>query len=230
MIFFYLFFYKFFLVFLIGVSKKSVHIVGVFFCSLVFSLNAFSGDCNYEFDLKNSVIQGTGYKFTEKTGVSGHFSSFKLSKNEKKENIKELLKDLVVTVDLTTLDSGNPVRDKNMRETLFAGLSRDSSAIISVKKVTDKTIETHLKINDRTQKVIFDYSIKDEVLTAQGRFDALEYAFGKQIEKLKKRCGLLHTGKDGKSVTWTDFALEVTAKIIKTCRKKKKSLLENFGL
>lgn len=204
-----------------GIFKKIIFACGVFFCSFVFSLNAFCEDCTYQFDLKNSVVQGTGYKFTEKTGVSGRFKGFKLSRNEKRKNIKKLLKDLVVTVDLTTLDSGDAMRDKNMVETLFSGLVGGSTVTVSVKKVTDKTIQTRMKINKKVQEVLFNYDIKGEILTAKGRFDTLKYALGKQIETFKKRCGLLHTGQDGKSMTWTDFDLSVTAKIVKTCKKIK---------
>ncbi len=200
--------------------KKAIYIFGVFFCSFMLPLAAFSEDCTYQFDLKNSSIQGTGYKFTKKMGVSGYFPDFKLSKNGKKKSVMELLKGLVVTVNPATLDSGNPVRDKNMTETLFFGLAGGSEVTVSVENVTDTNIETQLKINNRTRKVIFTYSIKEGVLTARGRFNAFEYALGRHIEALKKRCGPLHTGQNGKSVTWTDFDLSGTAKIIKTCQKK----------
>lgn len=193
----------------------------LFFCCFIFSLTAFSSDCIYEFDPAHSVIQGTGYKFTEKMGVNGSFTGFKLSKNEKKKSIRELLKDLVVTVDLTTLDSGDSMRDKNISETLFSGFSGGPVVRVSVEKVTNKTIETQLKMNNRSQGVIFNYKIKAGVLSAKGHFDIFEYALGKQMGKFKKRCGLLHVGKDKKSVTWTNFGLSVTAKIKKTCPKKK---------
>lgn len=193
----------------------------VFVSCFVFSLNTFSKDCTYRFDPDNSVIQGTGYKFTKKMGVNGVFTGFKLNKNKKKKSISKLLEGLVVTVDLRTLDSGDSMRDKNIMETLFSGFSGGPVVRVSVEKVTDKTIETRLKMNNKSQKLIFNYKIKTGVLNAKGRFDILEYALGKQVGKFKKRCGFLHTGKDGKSVTWTDFDLSVTAKIIKTCSGKK---------
>ena len=193
----------------------------VFFCCFGFSLTVFSRDCLYKFDPDHSVIQGIGYKFTEKTGVNGSFTGFKLNKNEKKKSIRELLKDLVVTVDLKTLDSGDSMRDKNILETLFSGFSGGPAVTVSVEKVTDGTIETQLKMNNRSRKVMFTYEVKAGVLKAEGNFDILEYALGEQMGKFKKRCGLFHTGKDKKSVTWTDFGLSVTAKIIKTCPGKK---------
>lgn len=188
---------------------------------LVFSASmasAKASKCTYQIDQEHSKLQGTGYKYTNKTGVTADFTGVELSKTEKAKSVAELLKGLVVTVDLMTLDSGNALRDKNLRETLFAGILGDSVAKVTVKKVTDDKISTELKINEKTQAIDFNYSVKNDILKATGQFDALSFALGEQIEALKKRCGSLHTGEDGKSVTWTDFALAVTAKLKKVCK------------
>lgn len=174
--------------------------------------------CTYEFDKENSKVEGTGYKYTEKAGVAGHFPGFKLNKLEKKASVEELLNGLVVMVDLVTLDSGNALRDKNMRETLFTGILGDSVATVTVKKVSKDKIETEMKLNEKTQGITFDYKVKGDTLTATGIFDSVKYALGDQLAALKKRCGSLHTGSDGKSVTWSDFALKVTAKLKKVCK------------
>ncbi len=176
----------------------------VLICSfLLFSSFGFGKDksCTYEFDVENSKVEGTGYKYTEKTGVTGQFPGFELNKTEKAKTPKALLDGLVVTVNLVTLDSGNALRDKNMRETLFTGIVGDSKATVTVKKVSDKKIETELSLNEKTQKLEFEYSIKDDTISAKGTFDAVQFALGDQIAALKKRCGSLHTGSDGKSVT-----------------------------
>ncbi len=190
------------------------------FSLIVFASVAFgkSQSCTYEFDVENSKIEGTGYKFTEKTGVTASFPGFELSKQSKADSPKALLDGLVVTVNLVTIDSGNALRDKNMRETLLTGILGDSVATVTVKKVTDKTIETEFKLNEKTQKIDFQYSLKDSIMKAKGSFDVMKFAMGEQVAALKKRCGSLHTGSDGKSVTWTDFDLAVTAMVKKNCQ------------
>lgn len=186
---------------------------------LVLSLStvAQARDCQFEFDIDQAKVMATGYKFTEKVGVQGRFTGVKLNKTEKAASSEMLLKDLAVTVDLMTLDSGNALRDRNLRETLFSGILGDSVAVVSVKKINPKTLETELKINEKTQTIMFDYEFKDGMVVAKGTFDALAFALGDQLAALKKRCGSLHTGSDGQSVTWSEFALEVQAPLKRKC-------------
>lgn len=174
--------------------------------------------CSFEFDVDNSKVEGTGFKYTEKAGVTGVFPGVKLNKTAKASDPKELLKDLVVTVNLMTLDSGNAIRDKNMRETFFSGILGDSVAVVTVKEIKDKKIKAEIMINEKSQTIDFDYTMTKDSITAKGKFDAMKFALGDQIAALKKRCGSLHTGADNKSVTWTEFDLAVVAKIKKTCQ------------
>ncbi len=190
-------------------------------CSFIlFSVASYGEgkDCVYEFDTENSKVEGTGYKTSDKVGVTGSFPGFELNKSVKAKSPKALLEGLVVTVNLVTLDSGNALRDKNLRETFFTGILGDSKATVTVKKVTDKKIETELNLNEKTQKIDFDFSVKGDQMIAKGVFDAVKFALGDQIAALKKRCSSLHTGSDGKSVTWTEFDLTVTAQLKKTCK------------
>ena len=73
---------------------------------------------------------------------------------------------------------------------------------------------------------VFKYQKKEEVITATGEIDLIEFAMGEQIAALKKRCGSLHTGADDKSVTWTTFDLKLTAKLKKHCEKINKKANE----
>jgi len=182
-----------------------------------FQVQSKAQSCLYSFDLDKSLVQGTGYKFTDKLGVTATFAGVELNSNKAQKNKKDLFNGLVVSVDLLSIDSENGLRDMNMRETLFANILGDSKVTVAVEKVTDKKIETKITVNQNSQKVLFDYKMTDSGIEAKGLFDALKFALGDQIAALKKRCGSLHTGDDGKSVTWTDFDLEVKAYFKKTC-------------
>lgn len=189
-----------------------------FFIILIFTLPAHSKECTYEFDQERAVITGTGYKTSEKIGVDGNFPGVKLNKTERKKRPSDLLKNLVVTVDLVSLDSGNSLRDKNLRETLFANILGDSVVEVTVDKIEKDKLKTTMKINEQTQKIDFTYKVDKEKITAEGVFDAVKFSLGDQIAALKKRCGSLHTGEDGKSVTWTDFKISVLAPLKKECK------------
>ncbi len=180
----------------------------------------FAQDCQYEFNVEKAVVEGTGYKFTQKDAVTARFSGFKINQQLKQAKAIDLLNGLQVTVDLMTIDSGNSLRDQNMRETLFSGILGDSVATVTVKKVNQDKIEAELTINEKTKPIQFTAQINDQMISAEGKFDALDFVLTEQISALKKRCGSLHTGSDGKSVTWTDFKIAVKAPLKKVCGKK----------
>lgn len=186
-------------------------------CAL-FSFNVYAAECTYEFDMEKSEVSGTGFKFTEKKAVKAKFLNFSLNKNEKKASVKELLEGLQVTVDLMALDSGDALRDKNLRETFFAAIIGNAEAKVEVKKVNKKTLDTILHLNDKSLPLIFQYSIKGGIIEATSSFDALTFAMGDSVDALKKRCGSLHTGEDGVSKTWTEFDLAVKGVSKKVCK------------
>lgn len=191
--------------------------IAVLICTL-FSMNAFAEKCTYEFDLDKSEVSGTGFKFTEKKAVKAKFLQFTLNKSEKKASVKELLDDLEVTVDLMALDSGDALRDKNLRETFFAAIIGNAEAKVQVKSVKKDVLETILHLNDKSLPVNFNYKIKGNTVEATGNFDAATFAMGDSVAALKKRCGSLHTGEDGVSKTWTEFDLAVKGVTKKVCK------------
>lgn len=192
-------------------------ILSLFVALFSFQVHSQGKNCRYNFDRDKSLVQATGYKFSDKVGVTATFEGVELNSNKEQKNKKDLLNGLVVSVDLLSIDSENSLRDMNLRETLFANILGDSKVTVAVEKVTDKKIETKVTLNQKSQKVVFDYKMTDSGVEAKGLFDALKYSLGDQIAALKKRCGSLHTGEDGKSITWTDFDLEVKAYFKKTC-------------
>lgn len=175
-------------------------------------------NCEFSFDDKNTIVEGTGYKFASKDAVTARFTGFKQNKKTSASNPQVLMKDLKVEVDLFSIDSGNALRDQNLRETLFTGILGDSSVKIQVQKVGDKTIDTVMTLNEKKIPIVFTYTLTKDTLKAEGQFDILKFALNDQVAALKKRCGSLHTGPDGKSVTWTDFKIAVTAPLIKKCQ------------
>ena len=196
--------------------------VAILFSVLFFAQNILAasaaGNCLYSFDVDNSVVEGTGFKTTQKVGVAGKFLKFSTNSKGKKKSVKELLEGLVVTVDLMSVDSGNAIHDKNLREAFFSLLSENSKAQVTVKSVSEKELVTELSVHGKKKDVRFAYEIKKDVVEAKGSFDALDFAMTEAMDALKKRCGALHTGSDGKSKTWSTFDLRVEARLLKACK------------
>ncbi|MCB0379342.1 MAG: YceI family protein [Bdellovibrionales bacterium] len=174
-------------------------------------------NCQFRFDLENSVVEGTGFKFTKKTGVTGKFPKFTLNNEDAKKEIKDLLKGLIVTVDTMTVETNNNLRDQNLREAFFSVLADNAEAKVEVKKVLDKKIEALVHLNGQSKPVSFTYKVGKDSIEAEGSIDAMDFAMTDAMASLVKRCGSLHTDKDGKSKTWSDFKLHVKAALKKVC-------------
>ena len=182
---------------------------------VLFSFEVFGfSRCKISFDASRSKIEGTGYKFTEKAGVTASFPKFTVSEAHG-SSLSGLLDDLVVTVDLLSVDSKNAARDQNLRNSLFMGLTDESRVKVVVKDVSGSKLKTQMTLNGVTRDVDFQWTENNGMLIAEGRIDILDFSMNPAFTALQKLCNKLHVGKDGKSKTWSDFALKVSATLVR---------------
>jgi|GEM_PF-1264989 len=180
--------------------------------------------CSYAIDTKNSVIEATGYKFTEKKAVGAKILGVTFGDTKSVpsgDSVQALFEGLVVNVDLMTLDSGNGIRDNNLREHLLSYLKGEAVAKVSVKTYKNQKMQTVMNLNgvdkDVTFKVEEKTDAKGAAITATSSIEGADFLMGKGLAALAKRCKSLHTGSDGKAKTWSDFGLKVSVKLLKTC-------------
>lgn len=182
---------------------------------LLFTNLAIAENCSYKFfNKKNTSVSGTGFKYTNKTGVKAKFTDFNLLNKSSKSSVKELINNTKVSINLHSIDSGNTIRDTNLKKSLFKDLKNDSNVTIEVISHDEKIIYTNLNLNGSIVKVNFEYEIKDETLTATSTISATDFKLSNQLEMLQKLCHELHIGEDGISKTWTDFDLELVTEIV----------------
>ena len=160
-------------------------------------------------------LKELGLSLRKKKGVTAVFKDYSLNKATS-DSVDNLLKGLEVSVDLKSLDSDSWVRDRNLRKTLFKALKNESKAVVKVKSVEAKTLKTSLLLNGVEKAIDFQLTRTADQLVATGSFDALDFMMKPAIDALIDKCKGLHTGGDGKSKTWSDFALRVTAQLKKT--------------
>lgn len=183
---------------------------------LIFSSSLVAETCKYSYDKDSAKINGTGFKYTDKTGVTATFSEFDLISENSAKSLKGLIKKTKLTVNLQSIDSQNKIRDYNLKTTLLKNIK---PVRFRVEDVSDNKILTSLTLNNITKEVAFDYKKNENKITATSNIDILNFNTQKNVRAMEKKCRELHTGKDGISKSWSDFNLKLEVTLITACDK-----------
>ena len=202
------------------------------FCSrlcwvLIISLGFFgesygaSLKCSYNFDLKKSKVEVTGFKFTSKTGVTGKFLKFDVSGN-KTGSLSQLLSSAIVKANFNDFDSGNVIRTQNIMETLLLNLSGFKGAEAKVSSLTNSEIQYVLKNNGTEKTYTWPWKLKGEegakTFNVKGEVDLIDFIPQKNFKSFAKRREGLHRGPDGVAKTWSVLDVAINAAILKECK------------
>jgi len=75
-----------------------------------------------------------------------------------------------------------------------------------------------ITMNGISKDITFKYEKKDKLLTWTGQIDVLkDFLMKDSYKKLHEACKELHKGNDGKSLTWSEVDLKVTASVYEYC-------------
>lgn len=187
--------------------------------------------CTYSLETKTPIsATWTAYKFTEKVAVNGKFTNPKiLSTTKQAKTLQDLINSLQVSIQLTEIDSKNPVRDLNIKKAFKKGFSTTLvTAKMNAEKFQSNQITTIFNIN-KTQKNIVGYLSKaHEAVSSQhnsialaitNRLDLNDFHGTTFLQEIATACGKeLHTGKDGQSKMWPEVRTEIVLHIVKTCQ------------
>jgi hypothetical protein len=180
-------------------------------------IEANASSCTYSLVDGTEKVTWTGYKFTEKTGVSGTFDNVKVS-HKTANSLEDLLKSISFEIDTKSINSGNPARDMTLQKTVFAFLSVPETIKGEVKAATDKSIDVKMTLNEQ-MNAAFDYTASEGVIKAEGDIDLTQNGLLKSFKAVAEACKALHTGKDGVSKTWSDVNIQLQASFEEKCSK-----------
>ena len=203
------------------VIKALVSGVLLLFAGSFYTNNGLAKDgCTYQVKEDSAKLTWTGYKFTEKFGVSGTFEGVGFSQNKAAKSPDELFKSIQFTVETASMDSGMPIRDKKLVLFLFGGLV--DSGKISGKVVSfdagKKTAVAEIQMNGKSLKKEFQVSVSGDSYSFVSEIDLSDFGMNGSVQKLASACKDLHTGGDGKSKTWSLVGLKVEATAVKSCK------------
>jgi Mor family transcriptional regulator len=174
---------------------------------LLLSLTSFS-----KVDVGTPSIKFIGYKFTDKTPVSGTFKKVEWKYKKVAADIEESLQGASFVIDSHSIDAGKVARNINITNALFKnwGGREIKGEVVKVLK-SKKMVFTKFTVGERSFEVPFRYRMQSKKVILTAVIDLIDVGFKKSYELLSKRCAPWHKGKDGKTLTWSEVALEVSA-------------------
>ncbi len=180
------------------------------------------GACEYE--QKGDLIVGfKAFKTPLKIGVGGEFHNVEYSnKTQSAADLQALLKGSSVLIHTSSVETGNPARDKKLVDFFFNKLvQKQISAKITDLK-TDKSdakskalsgvVFTEIKMNNVVRPAQLKFTYEKGVFQADGVIDLADYQALGALSSINKACYDLHQGK-----TWSDVEISFNLTIKEEC-------------
>jgi hypothetical protein len=192
----------------------------VFLSSLCFfvitQVNAGSKNkCLYQYQPQTTKLEWTAFKTPKKVGVKVAFKEIQIQ-TKSGSSLGELLKGATFIVNPDSLDSGNPDRDKKIKNHFFK-LDKPQKEQVTIKgtiaKVESSKVMVDFVINQVKKTVAMDYVLEGEQLKFRGKIDVLDFKLSDSLAAINTACKALHEGK-----TWSDVELELVTTLATSCQ------------
>ncbi len=181
---------------------RRVVLAGFLLASSVFA------ECTYYSE--NAKVTWKAYKTYEKIGVGGSFDRAVFSPKSAK-TIEEFLTGSHLSIDTSSVNSGNPGRDATLVASFFKIQNVESIAakIVSAK---DSKALVEITINGVTKSIPMSYGIQEGKIVGKGVIDLSDFAMLKSLQSITTTCFNLHGGK-----TWQDVEIGFEIPVANNC-------------
>ncbi|WP_010134100.1 YceI family protein [Ochrovirga pacifica] len=155
------------------------------------------------------IVNWTGYKFTNKTGVKGQFQKINVSNNKAAETKKEALNGVEFSIPVSSIFSNNGVRDAKLKSLFFGVMDHTELLSGKVTSVSENGGVIALTMNNETHDLPFTLTSQGATSYLTATVDVNTWNAQKALASIHKACEMLHTGEDGVSKTWNTVDLDV---------------------
>lgn len=159
-----------------------------------------------------TTINWTAFKYTNRTGLNGHFDEMDIDYSYSKNTV-ELLKTVEFDITTNSLNTGLDFRDFNIKEYFFKHIASDftiKGKIIAVEGDNNSgNCRIELSLNGVTKEVMATYTLIGGSIKLEGTFDLADWDFSDALNFLNSRVIEYHTGSDGKNKLWSDVTFQV---------------------
>lgn len=163
----------------------------------------------YQLDSETVIVNWTGYKFTNKTGVKGQMQTVNVSNTQSGESIQEALNGVEFSIPVSSVFSNDVSRDTKLK-TLFFGVM-DNTEMLSgtVIKANNNQGVISLTMNNETHDLPYTLNIEGKTAYLKATVDLNTWHAQEALASLHTACEMLHTGADGVSKTWDTVDLDI---------------------
>ena len=169
---------------------------------------------NFIVDAKNSKINWTAYKTTDKLPVKGVFDEVTLLMNDPAQNKEDLLKGLEFEIPVGSINSNDSIRDFKLVKFFFEAMENTLSLKGKFTQVENGKGIIDLNMNGISSELPFNYQINDDIISINSTMNLDNWKAQLAIESLNKVCNEKHKAADGISKTWNEVAIMVEIKTI----------------
>jgi len=165
---------------------------------------------HYTIDTSGISILWIAYKYTNRTGVSGSFKTYKFENKKASGTVENILKKSKLSIPTATVNSSNPIRDFKLNTYFFKAFNTSEirGTIIKVKE-SEGVID--LKMNRISKQIPFTYSIEKDTIRLFTNLNLNYWNADEALKTLNTECYELHKGPDSISKLWPD--VDVVIKI-----------------
>ena len=148
----------------------------------------------------------TGYKFTKKTAVSGKFKTLKIKNAPVAHTPLQAFNGLSFEIPVSSIFSGHEGRDHRLVQLFFKVM--DNTEVISGNfEVENNALFLNLTLNNVSKRIAVTSKVANRHVNIEGKININDFKAKAAFDSIHKACELLHTGDDGVSKTWEEFAI-----------------------
>ena len=166
----------------------------------------------YIIDSKNSTVQWTAFKTSDKVPVKGIFKEVKIIKSNEASSPSAALEGLEFEIPVSSIFSKDTIRDAKLNKFFFAVMENSLHLKGSFKIENQEKGKLLLTMNGLTKDLPFDFEMSHDTILINASMDLNNWQAQTALESLNQACLELHTGADGVSKTWDEVL--INAKIL----------------
>ena len=167
---------------------------------------------SYTLNAGQVKIGWTGYKTTEKIPVKGTFKKVELLNQVAAETPVKTINQLKFRIPVNSIFSNDSIRDFKLRNSLFGTMKNTANIEGEISLTENGKGTAQISLNGLSKDIPVTYTEKDGEINIHAVIDLNNWQAQAAVAALNAVCEDKHKAADGISKTWSEVAIDVTAK------------------